>query len=70
VSAATNLPPRATAESAEVVPPAAGTEILILEDGRIMAHNVTPAILTLLLSLAPNDPELLARAAAAHPLAL
>ena len=45
-------------------------EILILPDGRILAHNITPALARLLSELDPADEAMRQRAAAgvAHPL--
>lgn len=39
-------------------------EILILPDGRILAHNITPAVAALLTELNPDDPAMRLRAAA------
>jgi hypothetical protein len=38
-------------------------ELLILPDGRILAHNITPALARVLVALAPDDAGLRARAA-------
>jgi hypothetical protein len=38
-------------------------EILILPDGRILAHNLTPAVAALLAELNPDDAAMRARAA-------
>lgn len=46
------------------------TELLILPDGRILAHNVTLAFAELLNTLNPGDEQIAARAtlrAATHP---
>jgi hypothetical protein len=37
-------------------------EILILTDGRILAHNLTPAMAAVLLELNPNDERMRQRA--------
>jgi hypothetical protein len=37
-------------------------ELLILPDGRILAHNITPALARVLAELAPNDAGMRARA--------
>lgn len=37
-------------------------ELLILPDGRILAHNITPAMAALLAELAPDDPDMRRRA--------
>ncbi len=39
-------------------------ELLILPDGRILAHNITPAMAALLAELAPDDPDMRRRAEA------
>ncbi len=38
-------------------------EILILPDGRILAHNITPAVAAVLAELAPHDEAIRLRAA-------
>lgn len=38
-------------------------EILILPDGRLLAHNITPALAALLAELAPHDETMRLRAA-------
>ena len=40
-------------------------EILVLPDGRILVHNLTPAGAALLAELAPHDSDMRRRAAAA-----
>ena len=42
-------------------------EILVLPDGRILVHNLTPAVAALLAELAPHDPDMRRRAASASP---
>ena len=42
-------------------------EILIRPDGRILVHNLTPAVAALLAELAPHDSDMRRRAAAASP---
>lgn len=39
------------------------TELLVLPDGRILVHNLTPAVAALLSELAPHDPDMRRRAA-------
>ncbi|MHB8522696.1 MAG: hypothetical protein ACYDH9_18315 [Limisphaerales bacterium] len=41
------------------------TELLILDDGRVLAHNLTPAVADLLSGLNPADESMKQRAA--HP---
>lgn len=43
----------------------ASAEILILPDGRLLVHNLTPAIAAMLAKLAPQDAEMRRRATAA-----
>ncbi len=38
------------------------TELLVLPDGRILAHNITPAVAAILSELAPHDIAIRARA--------
>lgn len=40
----------------------ASSELLILPDGGILAHNLTPALAEILAELVPDDPELRQRA--------
>jgi len=42
-------------------------EILVLPDGRVLVHNLTPAVAALLSELAPHDPDMRRRAASAAP---
>lgn len=42
-------------------------EILILPDGRILAHNITPAVAAVLAELDPADAPMRIRAAAFPP---
>jgi len=37
------------------------TELLLLPDGQILVHNLTPAFAQLLSELNPNDQEMLSR---------
>jgi hypothetical protein len=46
-----------------VNPPALCTELLILSDGQVLAHNLTPPMARLLLELNPSNKELSQRAA-------
>jgi hypothetical protein len=39
------------------------TELLVLPDGRVLVHNLTPAMAALLSGLAPNDQLMRRRAA-------
>ncbi len=41
-------------------------EILILADGRVLAHNITPAVAAVLAELAPHDEAMRLRAAPAQ----
>jgi len=41
-------------------------EILILPDGRILAHNITPAVAAVLAGLAPDDEPMRLRAASLY----
>jgi hypothetical protein len=43
------------------------TELLVLPDGQVLAHNLTPQIAALLAALDPNDPGMAARAKASRP---
>jgi hypothetical protein len=43
------------------------TELLILADGRILAHNVTPAFAALLNTLNPGDEQIAPRTAPRAP---
>ncbi|RRJ98367.1 hypothetical protein Ga0100230_008065 [Opitutaceae bacterium TAV3] len=43
-------------------PPAEHAELLILPDGRILAHNITPALAAVLSQLAPHDTAMRHRA--------
>lgn len=38
------------------------SELLILADGRILAHNLTPAMARVLAELMPDDPDMRLRA--------
>jgi len=40
------------------------SEVLILGDGRVLGHNLTPEFTALLAALNPADPQFLPRAAA------
>ena len=40
------------------------TELLVLHDGRILVHNLTPVFAEVLKELNPEDPHFAARAAA------
>ncbi|GEM_PF-1034423 len=42
------------------------TEILLLPDGRLFVHNLTPVFARLLSGLAPNDPLMNERADSPH----
>lgn len=42
-------------------------ELLILPDGRILVHNLTPELAALLSALDPSDEQMRQRAAAAQP---
>ena len=42
-------------------------ELLLLPDGRILAHNITPALAALLAELAPGDEAMRLRASACSP---
>ena len=44
-------------------PPSSYCELLILSDGRILAHNLTPALASILQRLIPDDRDLRRRAA-------
>lgn len=37
-------------------------EIMVLRDGRILAHNITPALAALLAAIDPADPAIRSRA--------
>jgi hypothetical protein len=37
------------------------SEVLILPDGQVLAHNLTPTLATLLQELNPEDPQLTSR---------
>ena len=37
---------------------ALNTDLLILPDGRVLAHNLTPALAELLRELNPDDPQI------------
>lgn len=39
-------------------PPAVVSELLILSDGRVLGHNLTPEFTALLAALHPTDPHL------------
>ena len=41
-------------------------EILILADGRVLAHNITPAVAAVLAEFAPHDEAMRLRAAPAQ----
>lgn len=41
-------------------------EILILADGRVLAHNITPAVAAVLAELVPHDEAMRLRAAPAQ----
>jgi hypothetical protein len=46
--------------------PALTTEVLVLPDGRILAHNLTPAFADLLSGLDPANEQIRARARASR----
>jgi len=46
---------------------AAASEILILPDGRILAHNLTPAFAAMLSELNPDDRQIATRAGLPAP---
>jgi hypothetical protein len=43
------------------------TEILIQADGKILAHNLTPALAELLSAINPSDEQMKRRSRAAQP---
>jgi len=43
------------------------TELLILPDGRVFGHNLSPEVASLLRVLNPEDPLMRERASAAEP---
>jgi hypothetical protein len=43
-------------------PPASGSDLLLLPDGRLLVHNLTPAMAELLRQLNPDDQTLRKRA--------
>lgn len=45
-----------------------GSEILVLSDGRIFAHNITPAMAQALAALNPGDEDMRRRANPNQPL--
>lgn len=46
---------------------AAATEILIQADGKILAHNLTPALAALLSAINPSDEQMKRRSRASKP---
>jgi hypothetical protein len=54
-------------EAPEIPRPAMHTELLLLPDGRILTHNLTPMLAAFLQELSPNDPALTARLGLAAP---
>jgi hypothetical protein len=46
---------------------AAATEILIQADGKILAHNLTPALAELLCAINPSDERMRRRSRAVNP---